>query len=133
MNNKSINTGIILGGIISLVSIIFISSSSNNLLNTDFDSQTNIFENKPIYKKILKIKVEPEYLEKISLLLIKESGLDKDPYDRKPGLETIKIFSKIAKYHGIKLSDLDKQLDSKTFDFLYKELVKFQITTNKIN
>ena len=92
-----------------------------------------IFENKPIYKKILKIKVEPEYLEKISLLLIKESGLDKDPYDRKPGLETIKIFSKIAKYHGIKLSDLDKQLDSKTFDFLYKELVKFQITTNKIN
>ena len=44
MNNKSINTGIILGGIISLVSIIFISSSSNNLLNTDFDSQTNIWK-----------------------------------------------------------------------------------------
>ena len=137
MNNKSINTGIILGGIISLVSIIFISSSSNILNNIDtcidtsIDLETNIFENKPIYKKILKIKVEPEYLEKINTLLIKESGLDKDPYDRKPGLETIKIFSKIAKYHGIKLSDLDKQLDSKTFDFLYKQLVKYQITTNK--
>ena len=56
-----------------------------------------------------------------------------DPYDRKPGSQIIKIFSKIAKYHGIKLSDLDKQLDSKTFDFLYKQLVKFQITINKNN
>ena len=132
MNNNSTNTGLILSGIISLVGIIFLLSTSNNTLpNTDtiIDSQTNIFENKQIYKKILKIKVEPEYLEQINLLIIKESGLDKDPYDRKPGLETIKIFSKIAKYHGIKLSDLDKQLDSKTFDFLYKQLVKFQIIT----
>ena len=85
MNNKSFNTGIILGGIISLVSIIFISSYSNTLsnidtnINTGIDLETNIFENKKIYKKILKIKVEQEYLEKINTLLIKESGLDKDP------------------------------------------------------
>ena len=138
MNNKSNNVGIVIGGIIGIISVvgIILLSGSNLTINysltdtlTDTDLQTNIFENKSIYKKILKIKVEPEYLGKISQLLIKESGLDKDPYDRKPGLETIKIFSKIAKYHGIKLSYLNKELDSKTFDFLYKQLVKFQIIT----
>lgn len=138
MNNKSNNVGMVIGGIIGIISVVGIvllsgSNLTNTLTNTlsDTDLQTNIFVNKSIYKKILKIKVEPEYLEQINLLIIKESGLDKDPYDRKPGLETIKIFSKIAKYHGIKLSDLVKQLDSKTFDFLYKQLVNFQIITNK--
>ena len=131
MNNNSTNTGLIFGGFISIIGIILLSTSNNTLPNTIIDSQTNIFENKKCLKKLLKIKVDPEYLEQINLLIIKESGLDKDPYDRKPGLETVKIFSKIAKYHGIKLSDLEKQLDSKTFDFLYKQLVKFQITTNK--
>jgi len=64
-------------------------------------------------------------------LLTKESNLENDPYNRKLSSKTVKTFSQIAKYHGIKLDTQISQIDSKTFDFLYKELVKLQLELYK--
>ena len=77
---------------------------------------------------ILETKIESEYYDLMYKLLTKESNLENDPYNRKLSSKTVKTFSQIAKYYGIKL---DTNIDSKTFDFLYKELVKLQIELYK--
>lgn len=78
------------------------------------------------YKKILKIKIEQEYYNKFYDIITKESKLDEDPYNRKPSFKIIKIFCKLAKYYKF---SLNQKISSEQFDFLYKELIKFQIDT----
>jgi hypothetical protein len=127
-NKKSSNnllffgiTGII--GIVGLVGLLlFTSVNTNNTIIED--EEPNIYQDKQIYNLILKTKIEPDYYDKMYRLLTLESNLENDPYNRKLSSKTVKTFSQIAKYHGIKL---DTNIDSKTFDFLYKELVKFQL------
>ncbi len=129
-NKKSSNNLIIFGitGIIGIVGLLlFTSTNTNNTIIEDEES--NIYQDKQIYNLILKIKIEPDYYDKIYKILTIESELEKDPYNRKLSSKTVKTFSQIAKYHGVKL---DTQIDSKTFDFLYKELVKFQLELYKI-
>ncbi len=128
-NKKSSNNLIIFGitGIIGIVGLLlFTSTNTNNTIIEDEES--NIYQDKQIYNLILKIKIEPDYYDKIYKILTIESELEKDPYNRKLSSKTVKTFSQIAKYHGVKL---DTQIDSKTFDFLYKELVKFQLELYK--
>jgi len=129
-NKKSSNNLIIFGitGIIGIVGLLLLTSTNTN--NTIIeDEEPNIYQDKQIYNLILKTKIEPDYYDKIYKILTIESELEKDPYNRKLSSKTVKTFSKIAKYHGVKL---DTQIDSKTFDFLYKELVKFQLELYKI-
>ncbi len=128
-NKKSSNNLIIFGitGIIGIVGLLLLTSTNTN--NTIIeDEESNIYQDKQIYNLILKIKIEPDYYDKIYKILTIESELEKDPYNRKLSSKTVKTFSQIAKYHGVKL---DTQIDSKTFDFLYKELVKFQLELYK--
>jgi hypothetical protein len=128
-NKKSSNNLIIFGitGIIGIVGLLlFTSTNTNNTIIEDEES--NIYQDKQIYNLILKTKIEPDYYDKIYKILTIESELEKDPYNRKLSSKTVKTFSQIAKYHGVKL---DTQIDSKTFDFLYKELVKFQLELYK--
>ncbi len=128
-NKKSSNNLIIFGitGIIGIVGLLlFTSTNTNNTIIEDEES--NIYQDKQIYNLILKTKIEPDYYDKIYKILTIESELENDPYNRKLCSKTVKLFSQIAKYHAVKL---DTQIDSKTFDFLYKELVKLQLELYK--
>lgn len=75
-------------------------------------------------------KIEPEYYKKFYDIVVKESGLDTDLYNRKPSSKVIKLLCKIAKKSGIKITD---QIDKKTFDELYIKLVKTQYNIAKKN
>ncbi len=129
-NKKSFNNLIIFGitGIIGIVSILFLTSANINNTNI-YSEESNIYQDKQIYNLILETKIEPKYYDKMYKILTEESELENDPYNRKLNSNTVKIFCQIAKYHGVKL---DTQIDSKTFDFLYKELVKLQLELYKI-
>jgi hypothetical protein len=87
----------------------------NNIDNTT--NTLNNIENNKIY-------IEPEYFDKFYKILFEESSLDKDVYKRKLSKKTVKIFCRIAKLSGIKLTD---KIDKKTFDELYSKLVEYQI------
>ncbi len=138
-NKKSSNNLIIFGitGIIGIASILFLTSANTNVTNIKntnikntniYSEESNIYQDKQIYNLILETKIESKYYDKMYKILTEESELEKDPYNRKLSSKTVKIFCQIAKYHGVKL---DTQIDSKTFDFLYKELVKLQLELYK--
>lgn len=102
-----------------------------NITNSK-DLPSNIYENKEIFNKILEIPIDDEYNKSIYNLIALESKLDLDLYNRKLNIETIKIFSKLSKFHKIKLETI-KNINPKLFDFLYNELVNFQIAMYKNN
>jgi hypothetical protein len=104
------------------------STTSTNSTNSVYNEDPSIYQDKQIYNLVLKTKIESKYYDKMHRLLTLESNLENDPYNRKLSSKTVKNFSQIAKYHGIVL---DTQIDSKTFDFLYKELVKLQLELYK--
>ena len=137
MSNKKSSTNLLFLGItgfIGIVSLLLLTTNTTNTTNTIntnthiHNEEPNIYQDKQIYNLVLKIKIEFDYYEKMHRLLTLESNLENDPYNRKLSSKTVKTFSQIAKYHGIKL---DTQIDSKTFDFLYKELVKLQLELYK--
>ncbi len=132
VNSKSSNNLLIFAitGIIGIASLVLLTTNTKNSTSIEkiSNDETNIYQDKQIYSMILETKIEPDYYNKIYRLLTQESNLENDPYNRKLSSKTVKTFSKIAKYHGIKL---DTQIDSKTFDFLYKELVKLQLELYK--
>ncbi len=119
-------------GIFSVVSLIgiFVLTNTDNQSKIITNQDFSIYQNKQIYNQILSINIEQDFYNKIHELLVKESELDKDLYNRKLSKKTTNLFAQIAKYHGI---DLKTQIDSEKFDFLYKELVKFQLELYKNN
>ena len=126
-NIKSSNNLIFFGitGFIGIVSLLLLTTNTKTNTNAPIDKEeSSIYQDKQIYNLVIKTKIESDYYDKMYRLLTLESNLENDPYNRKLSSKTVKIFSQIAKYHGIKL---DTKIDSKTFDFLYKELVKLQL------
>lgn len=65
-----------------------------------------------------------KYYKKMQNVLIKESGLDSDLYNRKIDSKTIKLFCKIAKMNKI---GLEQEIDKDLFDKLYIQLIEYQI------
>ncbi len=92
-----------------------------NIVKKDFNTNESIN---------LNVKIEPEYYKKIYDIVIKESELDKDKYNRKPSKKVVKLLCKIAKKSGIKITD---PIDKKTFDELYIKLVEYQYLVAKKN
>ena len=128
MNNKNIiNTGSISNLFFtSGISLLFVGiiifiidkrKKYNNKIDLEQSSDSNFTYDKDI-------QIDKDYLKKIKKIIIKKSGLDKDPYNRTIGNDIVKLFSAIAIYRGIKINDI---IDDKTFDALYLELVKYQI------
>ncbi len=138
LSSKNLLLGSITVGLFMLGFTICWSDSQNSepnkpvhdILSSDYLSESvvnKLNKTKFVYEpdKYDKIdKIDKKYYNKIKKVLIKTSGIDKDPYNRKIGKDIIKLFCAIAIYHGIKIND---EIDDKTFDMLYKELVNYQL------